>query len=125
MFWDFLEPHKYVWSMEKINLRVLTTDTLTRDIDNLNEVLKYLKPNKSRDALGYHNKNFKPEVIGSNLKLAILKLMNEIKKQQTFPDSLELCNVTSIYKKKGKKSDLKNYREIEDICQYEFCHKWI
>ena len=72
-------------------------------------MLKHLKGDKSTDALGYINEIFKPEVIGSDLKHAILKLMNKIKKVQIFPKCLELCNITSIFKKKGSKSDFNNY----------------
>ena len=55
------------------------------DMDDLDKVLKHLKPNKSRDAPGYLNKIFKPDVIGSDLKLAILELMNDIKKTANIP----------------------------------------
>ena len=51
----------------------------------LNKVLKELKLNKSRDPLGLANKIFKPEVAGSDLKDALLLLMNTIKEQQKYP----------------------------------------
>ena len=82
------------------------------DMDDLNEALKSLKNNKSSDALGYINELFKPNVIGSDLKLALLKLMNKIKQQQMYPKSLEACNITSIFKNKGSKSDFDKYRRI-------------
>ena len=65
-----------------------TTDWDMEDLD----ILKYLKKGKSTDALGYINEMFKPEVIGSDLKLAILKIMNNTKKGKTFPECLQLCN---------------------------------
>ena len=86
--------------------------TIDWDINDLDIVLKHLKKDKSTDALGYINEIFKPEVIGSDLKLAILKLMNKIKNEQIFPKCLELCNITSIFKKKGSKSDFNNYRGV-------------
>ena len=86
--------------------------TIDWDINDLDIVLKHLKKDKSTDALGYINEIFKPEVIGSDLKLAVLKLMNKIKKEQIFPKCLELCNITSIFKKKGSKSDFNNYRGV-------------
>ena len=55
---------------------------------------------------------FKPEVCGQDLKLAILRLMNKIKEKQEYPKSLELCNITSIYKIKGDKNNLNNYRGV-------------
>lgn len=38
--------------------------------------------------------------------------MNRIKSEQIFPKSLELCNITSLFKGKGKRSNLDNYRGI-------------
>ena len=70
-------------------------------MEELEDVLKNLKTNKSRDALGFLNELLKPNVIGDDLKLAILKLMNRIKQTQEYPKCLELCNITSIFKRKG------------------------
>jgi hypothetical protein len=82
------------------------------DMTDLVEALKSLKNNKSSDALGYINELFKPSVIGSDLKLAVLKLMNKIKQTQVYPNCLEVCNISSIYKSKGNKSEFTNYRGI-------------
>ena len=81
-------------------------------IDQLEKVLKGLKSNKSRDPIGLANEIFKPGVAGDDLKLAILKLMNRMKKDQCFPDSLEPCNITSIWKRKSSRNDFDNYRGI-------------
>ena len=81
-------------------------------LEELEVVLKGLKNNKSRDALGYINEIFKPDVCGDDLKLAVLKLMNKIKEKQEFPKSLELCNITSIFKGKGEKNNLNHYRGV-------------
>ena len=42
----------------------------------------------------------------------MLLLVNGIKKEQLSIDFLELANITSIYKQKGEKSNLDNYRGI-------------
>ena len=81
-------------------------------MEDLIIVLNSLKTKKSRDALGYCNELFKPEHIGEDLKLAILKLMNKIKQCQEFPESLEFCNISSIYKRKGSKNGFLQYRGI-------------
>ena len=88
------------------------------DMEYLDAVLKHIKKDKSRDALGYLNELFMQEVIGSDLKLALLKLMKNIKKQQVFPECLELCNITSIFKTKGK------HREIAKSCP-EKSHRFL
>ena len=81
-------------------------------MDELEEVLKYLKKNKSRDPFGYANEIFRPDVAGEDLKLAILKLLNRIKAEQTYPEALELCDITSIWKRKGSRNNFDNYRGI-------------
>ena len=93
----------------RLNLTKLNkTDPWT--IEDLNNAIKDLDNNKSRDALGHANEIFK--CAGSDLKLAVLKFMNHIKKTQTFPEALEYCNITSLYKHKGSHKDFSNYRGV-------------
>ena len=70
------------WSLEDLN-------TAIRDLDN----------GKSRDAIGHANEILK--CAGSDLKLAVLKLINHIKNTQVYPEAMEYCNITSLYKHKG------------------------
>ena len=81
-------------------------------MDELETVLKGLKTNISRDALGYLNELFKPDIIGDDLKLAVLKLMNKIKEKQIYPKCLQLCNISSIYKQRGSRNHFSQYRGI-------------
>ena len=89
-------------------------DNVTPDwtMGDLEVVLQQLKNKKSRDPLGLANELFKPDNAGKDLKLALLKLSNQIKNQQVFPKALGLCNITSLYKNKGSKKDFNNYRGI-------------
>ena len=87
-----------------------TTKTPPWTMKDLDRVLKSLKKQKSRDPLGLANDIFRPEVAGDDLKLATLKLMNRIKLEQMYPEHLELCNISSIYKMKGSKNDFEFYR---------------
>ena len=48
-------------------------------MEDLENAIKDLQRNKSRDALEQANELFKEEVAGDDFKLAILKLMNMIK----------------------------------------------
>ena len=77
-------------------------------MDQLDNVLNYLKKNKCRDPYGYINEIFRPEVAGKDLKLALLKLMNIIKIDQTYPEALELYDVSSIWKRKGSRNEFDN-----------------
>ena len=79
---------------------------------DLEKVLKNLKNQKSRDPYGLANDIFRPEVAGDDLMGAILKLMNKIKEEQTYPRCLELCNISSIWKRKGNRNDFDYYRGI-------------
>ena len=80
--------------------------------DALNTALKQLKNNKSRDPLGYSNELLKPENARQDLKPAVPKMSNKIKNTQKFPQSLNHCNISSLYKNKGSRKDFNNYRGI-------------
>ena len=75
-------------------------------------MLNHLKKNKSRDPFGYANEIFRSDVAGDDLKKALLNLMNKIKETQVFPEALETCNISSIWKKKNSRNDFENYRGI-------------
>ena len=79
-------------------------------LDDLNAAIKDLDNGKSRDAIGHANEIFK--CAGSDLKLALLKLMNHIKNTQIYPAAMECCNITSLYKHKGSHKDFNNYRGV-------------
>ena len=81
-------------------------------IKDLCKVLNHLKNDKSRDPHGLANELFKNDVAGDDLKLALLTLMNRIKSEQVFPNALEYCNISSIWKQKGPKNEFKSYRGI-------------
>ena len=89
-------------------------DNVTQDwiMEDLELVLRQLKNNKSGDPLSWANELFKPKNVGKNLKVAVLEVMTLIKRQQTVPDIIKKCNITSLYKKKGLRKDFSNYRGI-------------
>ena len=86
--------------------------------EEVKEVLKNLKKNVSRDPLGYANEIFHPKVAGDDLTKAITKLVNLIKKKQIFPRCLELCNISSIWKRKGKRNTFDSYRGVFRVCVF-------
>ena len=67
---------------EKVLEAAKNNKTNPWDIDDLEVVLNNLKNNKSRDPNGLANELFKKETAGKDLKLAILMLMNRIKKSK-------------------------------------------
>ena len=79
---------------------------------DLEKVLTQLELNKSRDPHELANDIFRYDVAGKDLKKALLTLMNRIKDEQKYPKALELCNITSIWKKKGPRNLFQSYRGI-------------
>ena len=100
-------------SLEEIRLKLLKkTNNNPWTHDDLAQAVKDLDKDKARDALGHINELFKEEVAGNDLKLATLKFMNHIKKNHEFPEALNPCNITSIYKQKCSHKDFNNYRGV-------------
>ena len=100
---------------ELCKLRLETTKNNKTEpwtMDYLKNALKDLGKDKARDAHDQANELFKEEAAGDDLMLAVLKLMNMIKKRLQYPELLELCNITSLYKRKGSHKDFENYRGI-------------
>ena len=76
-------------------------------MSDLDQALRNLKNNKSRDFEGYLNEIFKPDTIGDNLKESILMMFKKLKKKKLIPKFMNFCNVTTV-PKKGPKIQLKN-----------------
>ena len=79
---------------------------------DIDKVTKSLKNNQTRDPIGMISELLKPDVMGKDLKKAILFLMNGVKKNLILPDFLQYANIASIYKNKGSRFDLENDRGI-------------
>ena len=79
---------------------------------HLEQALKTLKKNKSRDPNGWINELFKDGVAGYNLKLSLLQIFNKIKEENHIPNFMRLADISTIYKGKGSKKELINERGI-------------
>ena len=86
--------------------------TLDWSVNDVTSALKCLKRGKSKDPYDLPNELFKPDVAGTNLILAITKLMNRIKSELIFPTPLNVANVTNLYKNRGEKNIFDSYRGI-------------
>ena len=80
--------------------------------NKMDKVLKSLKRNKAGDPGGLINELFRPEIIGDNLKESLFLLLQKVKENLEVPEIMKNANITSIYKSKGAKNDLKNDRGI-------------
>ena len=81
-------------------------------IADIEKVTKTLKNNQTRDPNGMINELVKPNIMGKDLKNAILNLMNGIKEHFYFPDYFQLANISSIFKSKGSRFLIESERGI-------------
>ena len=82
-------------------------------LDDLENVFKTLKNNKARDAHGHTYELFKHG--GADLKSSLVKLLNLVKEKQIYPTMFQPANITSLYKKRGEKSNMDNERGIFNV----------
>ena len=94
--------------------RIEEARTIKSPVSNMKElekVLKILKPGKSKNPDNYICELFKKGVIGEDLKISILMMMNKIKHDRKVPECLRRANIT-ILRKKNCKLDLNNWRGV-------------
>ena len=75
-------------------------------IEDLNEILKGLKEGKCKDPDGLIREIFKEEVIGDDLRVSMLTLLNKIKDTGIIPSFMRCANISAIYKGRGEVTDL-------------------
>ena len=71
-----------------------------------------MKRNLTCDPTGIINEIFFPNAMGSDLKLGLLSLVNGIKREIFFPKYMQLANISTIYKNKGSRMEMKNEKGI-------------
>ena len=81
-------------------------------LEELEGVLNSMKTGKSRDPEGVVRDIFKIDVIGENLKVSLLMMMNKVKETGLMPECMNVVNIASIYKGKGERTDLESERGI-------------
>ena len=99
-----------LWALRFEKLRKCKTNAWT--IKEIEEATKTLKNNQTRDPQGLISEIFKPGVAGTDLKNAIVDLMNMILDTMYIPEELLKADITSIWKKKGSRMELSNDRGI-------------
>ena len=109
-FKDIFELKSSLWELRLEDIRKKKSEPWK--MTDILKATKSLKKNQSRDPNGYINEIFHKEVMGSDLKKALLFLMNGIKFNLDFPREIQLANITSIYKNKGSRLNLENDRGI-------------
>ena len=99
-----------LWKLRFSSLR--STKSANWGIKELRDTIKSLKNNKTRDPSGLLIELFKPPVIGQDLEVAILRLLNGIKSEYVIPRNIQMSNITTIYKSSGSRHDLESDRGI-------------
>ena len=93
---------EYLFKIRYENCKTESSNTWTKS--DLDKALKTLKNKKARDAHGHIYEIFKYG--GVDLKNSLLHMFNRIKDCREYPDIFKPSNITSIYKKKGERSNL-------------------
>ena len=82
-------------------------------ICDVKNAIKDLNTGISKDPHGQPNEIFKEGVAGAGLIEAITKLMNLLKDNpEEYPECMDICNVTSIYKNKGDRNVFDAHRGV-------------
>ena len=89
-------------------------------IEDLNEILRGLKDGKCRDPDGLIREIFKEEVIGDDLRVSMLTLLNKIKDTGIIPSFMRCANISAIYKGKGEVTDLDSDRGIFIVSLFRY-----
>ena len=71
-----------------------------------------MKEGEARDPLNLVNEILRPDVAGTDLQLALLKIANKVNEEQNFPKLLKYTDITSVFKGKGSKVDMDNQRGL-------------
>ena len=108
---DLEELKEYLFKLRYENCKAKKSKDWS--VDDLEKALKSAKNNKARDAHGHIYEIFKYG--GADLKSSLVKMFNLIRYSQDYPDILKPSNITSLYKKKGEKSNLDNDRGIFSV----------
>ena len=80
-------------------------------MEDLDQALRDLKNNKSRDFEGYINEIFKPGTIGTDLKKSFLLMFNKLRSKKMIAMFMNFTNITTVHKK-GSRIEPKNERGI-------------
>ena len=99
-----------LWESRLENIKKIKTPPWNKT--DLDKVLKGLKNNKSMDPHGMINEVFKEGYIGTDLKDALVLLLNGVKAEHICPIYMAFQNITTIYNNKGSRFDLNNDRGI-------------
>ena len=99
-----------MWELRFESLKETPAEPWT--LEDLEKATKSLKNDQSRDPNNMINELFKPNIAGSDLKRALVELMNLVLISLYLPEYMEYADITSIYKNKGSKMELSNDRGI-------------
>ena len=109
-FHDILNLKNELWSLRIKELQLKRTPDW--NMTDLRCAIKSLKNNKTTDPDVIINELFKEGCIGQDLEYALLSLFNGIKNTLIMPEFMIKLNITTIFKNKGSRFDMKNERGI-------------
>ena len=83
--------------------------------NQIEKICKKLHNSKARDELGLVYELFKPPYAGQDIYHSLTKMFNGMKKELRIPKFLEEMSISSFYKSKGSRSELKNDRGVFNV----------
>ena len=83
-----------LWKFVLDDMKQIKTKDWTES--DLEKALKSMKKNKTRDPHDLINELFKEGIMGKDMKLALLSVFNQIKRDQKLPTALKFANITSF-----------------------------
>ena len=81
-------------------------------MEELDNVLRKTKNGKTRDPEGLAREIFRPNIIGDDLKVSLVTLLNVIKEEGIIPQFMRRATISTIPKKNKSRLHLKNERGI-------------
>ena len=118
------KDYKYIFELkellwESLNKNFSEVKSEPWTMKDLENSIKKLKSNKSRDPPGFVNKLFKEGNMGNDLMNALLIFYNRLKDQMEIPEFVKDSDITSIFKHRGSKEDMNNQRGIFSLTTFK------
>ena len=80
--------------------------------DQIRQICKTLHNSKARDEIGLIYELFKPPYAGPDIYQSLSKMFNGMKNELKVPEFFKKMSITSFYKSKGSRNELKNDRGV-------------
>ena len=109
-FKEIFDLKTTLWNERLKDIKVMKTPQWK--MTDILKATKSLKKNQCRDPNGLIHELFHQDVMGQDLKRALLFLMNGVKENLQLPNEMKFANISTIFKNKGSRLEMDNDRGI-------------